>query len=189
MSDVNVLAISGSLRTGSYNTALAHAAQKHAPGGISVSIYEGMRQLPLFDEDFDTETPPEPVADLRHRINVADGLLIVTPEYNGSVPGPLKNAIDWASRPAGGSSLQRKPIAIAGASPSNFGTVRAQLALRQMLIGLDAEVPSQPEVMVFRAHDRIDSAGNVTDEFSLSLLQDLLIALMRRIHARAERDV
>ncbi|NGO67956.1 NADPH-dependent FMN reductase [Streptomyces boncukensis] len=174
MREVSVLAISGSLRARSYNSALAHAAQKHAPRGVNVELYDGLRDIPHFDEDAESAPPAAPVAHLRERVRAADALLVVTPEYNGSFPGVLKNALDWASRPAGQSSLHGKTVALAGASPSNFGTSRAQLALRQVFLSLDARVVSQPEVMVFRAHERFDDAGNLTDEMSLTLLGDLL---------------
>ncbi|MBO8185854.1 NADPH-dependent FMN reductase [Streptomyces spirodelae] len=185
MREVSVLAISGSLRARSYNSALAQAAQKHAPKGVDVGIYEGLRDIPPFDEDFETGPPPAPVADLRRRIDAADALLVVTPEYNGSFPGVLKNALDWASRPAGRSSLQGKTVAIAGASPSNFGTSRAQLALRQVFLSLDARIVAQPEVMVFRAHERIDDAGNLTDETSVDLLRTLVEKLAGMARAAA----
>lgn len=180
MTEVKVLAISGSLRARSYNTALALAARTHAPSGVGVTCYDGLRDIPPFDEDYDTEAALAPVADLRRRISEADALLIVTPEYNGSMPGVLKNALDWASRPSGRSALDGKTVALAGASTSQFGTVRAQLALRQMFASIGATVLPQPEVLVFRAQDRFDDGGNLTDPFSISLLQDLLRALAAR---------
>lgn len=183
MSELTILGISGSLRGASHNSALLRAAQKHAPAGIAIDIFEDLREIPYYDQDFDTDTPPQPVADLRRRIIEADGLLIVSPEYNYSIPGVLKNALDWASRPGSGSSLHRKPIALAGTSMSNFGTVRAQLALRQMFLWTDSQLVTKPEVHVFRSQDRFDDAGNLTDDFTISLLQDLLTALAEKIRA------
>ncbi|MCX3061816.1 NADPH-dependent FMN reductase [Streptomyces beihaiensis] len=184
MSELKILAVSGSLRSASYNSALARAAQKHAPGDMAVEIYEGLRDLPLYDQDLDTDTPPAAVADLRRRITEADGLFIATPEYNYGIPGALKNALDWASRPSRGSSLTGKPIAVSGAAPTNFGTVRAQLALRQMFLWTDSDVVRKPEVQIFRAHERFDETGNLTDESTIALLRDLLDALDRRIRDR-----
>jgi chromate reductase len=120
MDETRILAICGSLRAQSWNLALTRELQRLAPAGMEVELYERLRELPLYDEDLDTEDPPEPAADLRARIAAADGLLIVTPEYNYSLPGGLKNAIDWASRMPGGTPvLTGRPSAIAGAGPTS----------------------------------------------------------------------
>src|SRR3712207_4025678 len=121
---MNILGLSGSLRAASHNTALLRAAAALAPDGMTVELYERMRELPPYDQDADTDRAPEPVVDLRRRVREADGLLIATPEYNYGVPGVLKNAIDWASRPAADSCLLGKPVAIMGAAPTHFGSVR-----------------------------------------------------------------
>ncbi|NXY99601.1 NAD(P)H-dependent oxidoreductase [Streptomyces sp. BR123] len=181
MPELKILAISGSLRSESFNSALVRAAQKHAPGDLNIEIYEGLRDIPLYDEDLDVEPAPAAVADLRRRIIEADGLFIATPEYNYGIPGVLKNALDWASRPAFDSSLTGKPIAIAGAAPTNFGTVRAQLALRQMFLWTDSKVVTKPELQIFRAHERFDEAGNLTDETAVEILQQLLDTLGTKI--------
>ncbi|MFE5602441.1 NADPH-dependent FMN reductase [Streptomyces coelicoflavus] len=183
MADLKILAVSGSLRTASFNSALVRAAQKHAPGGMTVEVYDGLRDIPPYDSDVDNDTPPAAVVGLRHRIGAADGLFIATPEYNYGIPGVLKNALDWASCPAVGSSLAGKPIAVAGASPTNFGTVRAQLALRQMFLWTDSRVVGKPELQIFRAHERFDEAGNLTDETTIDLLQRLLDALAAQVDA------
>lgn len=118
--------------------------------------------------------------DLRRRIAEADGLLIATPEFNYSFPGTLKNAIDWASTDwtrQEGLPLHRKPVAIMGAAPTNFGTVRAQLALRQVFVWTDSDVVVKPEVQVFRSHERFDEQGNLTDETTIDLVRQLLGAL------------
>jgi chromate reductase len=185
MREVSVLVVSGSLRGGSFNSALARAAQKHAPAGINVSVYAELRDVPLFDEDFGIDPGPPAVEELRRQIDEADALLLCTPEYNSSFPGVLKNALDWASLPTGRSVLNGKLVAIAGASPGQLGTARAQSALRQIFVGLNADVVTQPEVMVFRAHERFDEAGNLTDQFSIGLLQGLLNELGAR--ARSPR--
>ncbi|WP_433444854.1 NADPH-dependent FMN reductase [Nonomuraea sp. CA-141351] len=181
MSEIRILGISGSLRAQSHNTALLRAAQKHAPGGVSVEIYEGLRDIPPYDQELDTpHHRPQVVRELRERVTAADGLLIATPEYNYSIPGVLKNAIDWVSTDWTGTEglpLLRKPIAILGASPTNFGSVRAQLALRQVFIWTDSDVIAKPEVIVFRAHERFGEGGNLTDDTTIGLLQSLLEAL------------
>lgn len=175
MSDV--LAISGSLRADSLNTKLIRAATQLAPPELDVHLYEGLREIPPFDMDVDLAGPPEAVSDLRERVAAADGLLICTPEYNYNIPGVLKNALDWASTPPHASALHRKPVALMGASPTNFGTVRAQLALRQVFLWTGSPVVPGPEVMVFRAHERFDDDGRLVDEGTIELVSRLLEAL------------
>ncbi|WP_067140995.1 NADPH-dependent FMN reductase [Microtetraspora malaysiensis] len=185
MTEFKILGISGSLRADSYNTALLRAAQKFTPPGVSVEIYDRLRDIPPYDLDLDTpHGRPVAAQDLRDKVNAADGLLIVTPEFNYSIPGVLKNAIDWASTDwtgAEGAPLLRKPVAVAGASPTNFGSVRAQLALRQVFVWTDSDVVVKPELIVFRAHERFDEAGNLIDETTIRLLQDLLNALAAKM--------
>lgn len=180
MANASILAISGSLRAGSYNSALVRAASKHNPGGADIEIYDGLAGLPMFNQDDDHDAPSPQVADLRRRIAAADGLLIVTPEHNSSIPAALKNAVDWAGTQPGGVVLAGKPVAIAGASPGAFGSVRAQLALRQILTSIGSEVIAKPEVTVFHAHDRFDDAGNLTDQATVARLRDLLTVLIGR---------
>jgi chromate reductase, NAD(P)H dehydrogenase (quinone) len=144
---------------------------------MDVDIYERLRAIPPYDADLDTEAPPEPVVDLRARVRAADGLLIATPEYNYGPPGVLKNAIDWASRPPATSPLKRKPIAIMGAAPGAFGSVRAQLSLRQAFLWTDSVVVGKPELMVFQAGQRFDGDGNLVDPQTRDLLAALLAAL------------
>jgi chromate reductase len=188
MDETRVLAICGSLRAQSWNLALTRELQRLAPAGMEVELYERLRELPLYDQDLDTEDPPEPVADLRARIAAADGLLIVTPEYNYSLPGGLKNAIDWASRMPGGTPvLAGTPSAIAGAAPTNFGSVRAQLALRQVLLWTNTPVVTKPELIVFRAQERFDEHGSLVDETTIELARGLMSALadLVALHANA----
>ncbi|MDY0814502.1 NADPH-dependent FMN reductase [Kitasatospora purpeofusca] len=191
MTASKIFAISGSLRADSHNTRLLKAAQKFNPGGQEIEIYEGLREIPPYDLDLDTpELRPAVVEDLRRRVAEADGLLIATPEFNYSIPGVLKNAIDWLSTDwtrTEGLPLHRKPTAILGAAPTNFGTVRAQLALRQVFVWTETDVVVKPEVIVFRAHERFDEEGNLTDEITIGLLQGLLTALQEKIDAKAER--
>lgn len=181
METIDVLAISGSLRADSYNSALLRAASGLAPDGVRLEHYEDMRALPHYDQDQDTDAPPPAVAELRRRISAADGLLIATPEYNYGIPGVLKNLIDWASRPAADSCLLRKPVAIMGASPSPFGTVRAQLSLRQCFLWTDSLVVAKPEVMVFDAPGRFDEQLELRDETTADLVGMLLRSLERLV--------
>lgn len=177
MSDTTILAITGSLRAGSLNGLLVQAAADLTPAGVTVQIYQGLRDIPHYDADLDTPTPPDAVADLRARIVGADGLLIATPEYNHAIPGVLKNALDWASTPPRAAALAGKPTAVMGASPSPFGTIRAQTNLRQVLTACGAAVVGKPEVAVFSAHDRFDDQGRLIDEISAGFLSGLLEAL------------
>jgi chromate reductase len=154
---MRVLTISGSLRAGSYNTALARAAAAVAPEGVEVELYDRLGELPLFDADLES-LEPEAVADLRERITDADAILFVTPEYNGSIPGVLKNAIDWASRPKSDAALLGKTVAVAGASTGQYGAMWAQQDLRRILGIAGARVVC-PELPVSRAQDVCDENG------------------------------
>ncbi|GAA2099899.1 NAD(P)H-dependent FMN reductase [Streptomyces albiaxialis] len=183
-----VLAISGSLRADSYNTALLRAAVKHSSGALDIEPYEDLGTLPMFNEDLDNNAPPYEVAELRRRVAAADGLLIVTPEHNASVPAALKNALDWISTPPAGGIAVGMPTAIAGASPGAFGSARGQLALRQILTSIGAEALAKPEVAVFNCHERLDADGTVTDPTTTDLLNRLTDALAARI-AAGRREV
>jgi chromate reductase len=175
-SSVRVLGISGSLRKGSFNAAALHAARELAPAGMEIEVYQGLGNLPLYNEDLRAQGFPAPVQDLRDRIKAADALLIVTPEYNYSVPGVLKNAIDWASRPPE-QPFDGKPIAIMGASPGVLGTARAQYHLRQTFVFLNGHVLNKPEVMISQAATRFDAEGRLTDEATRGFVQALLVSL------------
>ncbi|MEV8589704.1 NADPH-dependent FMN reductase [Streptomyces sp. NPDC051180] len=192
MSASTILALSGSLRADSHNTQLLRAAQKFNPGTREIEIYEGLRDIPPYDLDLDTpERRPAAVGELRRRVSEAAGLLIATPEFNYSVPGVLKNALDWLSTDwtrTEGLPLRHKPTAILGAGPGSFGTVRAQLALRQILLCTDSDVVVKPEVHVFRSHERFDADGNLTDELTIELVQGLLANLQDTIEAAAARS-
>jgi len=159
---VRILGIAGSLRQKSYNRALLRAATQIAPEGAAIDIFE-IDGIPPFSED-DEKNPPEKVTELKRRIRESDAILFVTPEYNYSIPGVLKNAIDWASRPYGDSAWAGKPAAIMGASTGRIGTARAQYHLRQVMVFLNMYPLNQPEVMVGAANERFDTIGNLTDE-------------------------
>jgi chromate reductase len=174
---MRVLGIAGSLRAGSLNLALLRAAVEVAPPGMEIDVFAGLAALPLYNADVEAEGDPAPVVVLKSAIRDADALLIATPEYNYGVPGVLKNAIDWASRPPGKSVLNGKPAAIMGASPSGTGTARAQLALRQSFVFTDTRTLHRPEVLVARAQEKVDAYGRLTDDKTRGFIRDLLVAL------------
>ena len=173
----HVLGIPGSLRRGSFNRALLRAAVELAPEGMAIDIFEGIAALPFYDADVEATGDPQSVAAWKTAIAHADALLIATPEYNYGVPGVLKNAIDWASRPPGKSVLNGKPAAIIGATPGGTGAARAQLALRQSFVFTDTRALLQPEVLVARVHEKIDESGRLTDESTRKAIRKLLEAL------------
>jgi chromate reductase len=173
---LRVLAFAGSLRAASCNRMLLHAAVELAPEGMEIEIFD-LRAIPLFDEDVESAGTPPAVEAFRDAIRRADALLIATPEYNHGVPGVLKNAIDWASRPPRRSPLAGKPAAVFGASPGATGTARAQTQLRASFVFTDTPVLPQPEVLVFRAHEKFDADGRLTDEPTRVFVGRLLVAL------------
>ena len=177
---IKILAISGALRAASTNTALVRAAQELAPEGVEVEIYDGIGSLPFFDQDLEAE-PPASVVEFREKIAAADGVFLATPEYNYSTSGVLKNAIDWASRPYGQAVLTHKPTAVAGASGSDFGTVRAQNHIRAIFHQFEGDLVLKPEVHIGRNYERFDSDGRLVDETSRNLLAGLLAALALKI--------
>jgi chromate reductase len=173
---VRILGIAGSLRRQSYNRAALRAATQLVPDGTIMEVFE-LDGIPGFNQD-EEQNPPEKVVELKRRIREADAILIVTPEYNYSVPGVLKNAIDWASRPYGDSAWNGKPAGIMGASIGSIATARAQYHLRQMMVFLNMYPINQPEVMIANASERFDAEGNLTDhateEYIRQLLQNLV---------------
>lgn len=169
---IRILGIAGSLRQKSYNRAALRAAAELAPEGATVEIFE-LDGIPGFSED-DEQNPPEKVVELKGKIREADAVLFVTPEYNYSIPGVLKNAIDWASRPYGDSAWNGKPAAIMGASVGALGTARAQYHLRQVMVFLNMFPINQPEVMIGNASERFDADGNLTDEQTKEFIRQLL---------------
>ena len=159
---MRILAVSGSLRRESWNTRLLRAAAELAPPGVELELYDGLAALPPYDADLDVEPAPPAVQDLRDRIAAADAVLISTPEYNGSIPGQLKNAIDWASRPFPESSLRNKPVALAGATPGAYGAMWAQTDLRRVLGVAGARVVGE-ELPVARVATQFDDEGRLID--------------------------
>jgi chromate reductase len=173
---LTILGIAGSLRRASLNRGLIRAAVELAPTGLAVTGYD-LDDIPMYNGDVEALGDPEPVAAFKRAIAEADALLIATPEYNHCVPGMLKNAIDWASRPARASVLTGKPVAIMGASPSRGGTARAQAQLRDGLAYTNGFVLPLPEVLVPLATDKFDADGDLIDEATGDEVRDLLVAL------------
>ena len=172
---MKILGIPGSLRKESFNRMALGAAKELLPAGDSLEVFE-LEGIPVYNQDQDA-TPPARVVEFKKAIRAADAILICTPEYNYSIPGALKNAIDWASRPYGDSAWKGKPVAIMGASVGNLGTARAQYHLRQCLVFLDMPAVNQPEVMIGGASGKFDKDGKLTDETSKKLIGQLLASL------------
>lgn len=164
----------GSVRKGSYNAAVARALPGLAPAGVNITNLPSIALLPIYDGDIEAAGIPEPVTALAGAIAAADALVIVTPEYNYSIPGGLKNAIDWLSR-VKKSPLKGKPTLIQSASPGGFGGARAQYHLRQVMVGLDVPLLNVPEVMVSHANTKI-SDGTLTDQATLNVIEGQLAA-------------
>ena len=173
--EVKILGIAGSLRKQSYNRAALQAAVERVPAGITLETFD-LAGIPLFNQDHEGE-PPAAVRQFKSEISAADAILVVTPEYNYSVPGVLKNAIDWASRPYGESAWDGNPGGIMGASVGMLGTARAQYHLRQMFVFLNMFPLNQPEVMIANADQKFDTDGNLKDEKTAQKIQELLQAL------------
>src|SRR3954447_1799685 len=159
---MKVLAISGSLRHGSYNTMVLRAAQELFPNDVEFELYDGLKEIPAYDEDDDGPDAPVAAERFRSAPAGADAVLFATPEYNSSVPGQLKNALDWASRPIATNVLRNKPVAVVGASSGAFGAVWAQAELRKVLAAIGARVVDG-EVAVEHGHERFDAEGRLVD--------------------------
>jgi NAD(P)H-dependent FMN reductase len=175
---MNIVALSGSLRKNSFNTALLHALQSLAPAGMNITIAD-ISNLPLYNQDDEAAFPAVAKA-LKDAIEAADGIIIATPEYNRSIPGVLKNAIDWASRPWGQNSFVGKPVLTAGVSVGKVGTAIAQSHLRQILTYLDMQVVGQPELYLGPASELFDTEGNLTNDSTKKLLTQALETLKNR---------
>jgi len=173
---LKILGIPGSLRKQSFNHGALRAAQYLTPEGVTLDIFE-LSGIPVYNQDLDA-TPPARVTAFKAAIRAADAILIATPEYNYSIPGVLKNAIDWASRPYGDSAWAGKPVAIMGASVGTLGTARAQYHLRQSMVSLNMFPLNQPEVMIANAGQRFDKDGNLTDDATKQFIGKQLVALV-----------
>ena len=175
-SKLKILGIPGSLRQGSYNKASLRAAQELTPTLVELEIFEELDKIPPFNQDLE-DTPPEIVTQFKQRIRDADAILFATPEYNYSVPGVLKNAIDWASRPYGDSAWEGKPVAIITASVGMIGGARAQYHLRQTFVFLNMFPLNKPEVIIPLVTDKFDEDMELTDEHTKEKIEELLKAL------------
>ena len=176
-SRVKIVGFAGSLRKGSYNRSLLKAALDLVPEDAKLEILD-LDGIPVFNQDLE-KSPTDKVKEFKAKIREADAVLVATPEYNYSIPGVLKNAIDQASRPYGDNALEGKPVALMGASIGMLGTARAQYHLRQCCVWLNMFPLNQPEVMVPFAHEKIDSSGRVTDQKTKDKVKELLDALVR----------
>ena len=177
MSEFKILGISGSLRKGSHNTAALRAAAELAPEGVTVTIYEGLGDIPPYDDDLRTGPGyPAAVEAFRAAIRAAHAVMMATPEYNYSVSGVLKNAIDWASRPPE-QPFDDKPVAILGSTMGMLGTARAQYDLRKICVFLNAYALNKPEVMISQSATRFDAEGRLTDEGTRKLIAQQVVAL------------
>ena len=176
---MKILGIAGSLRKASYNKGALRAAQQLSPQGATIEVFE-LDGIPPFNQD-EEKNPPAKVTEFKRKIREADAILFVTPEYNYGLPGVLKNAIDWASRPYGDSAWNGKPCAIMSAAMSMGGGVRAQYQLRQAFVFLNMEAVLQPEVAIGNATERFDAEGNLKDETSKKLIAQLLQNLVAKV--------
>lgn len=180
---VKILGIAGSLRADSYNRKLLDAAGDLIGGNVVLEVWDRLKAVPPYDQDDDVDPAPAGVADLRDAIAGADGILFSTPEYNSSVPGVLKNAIDWASRPLAKNVLRNKPVAVVGASAGAFGAVWSQAELRKVLGATGARVVDG-EVALGHARERFDEQGRLVDDILVEQLRDVVEALVAEVRLR-----
>jgi chromate reductase len=181
---IKILGIPGSLRKQSYNKGALRAAQRLCPEGATIEVFD-LAGIPPFNQDDEKNAPPK-VNEFKQKIRSADAILLVTPEYNYGMPGVLKNAIDWASRPYGDNALSGKPVALMSAALSMGGGVRAQYQLRQAFVFLNMEAVVQPEVAIGNAPERFDKEGNLTDETSKKLIGQLLRNLVDKVRLQRQ---
>jgi chromate reductase len=177
---VRVLAISGSLRAASYNTGLLRALAEEAPEGVEVVLWDGLREIPPYDADDDVVPGPVTVDAFRELVRESDAVFFSTPEYNSSVPGALKNALDWASRPLATNAFRNKPVAVVGASAGAFGAVWAAAELRKVLGAMGARV-ADAELAVGHAHEKLDDEGRLVDDEVRQGLRDALDVLVAEV--------
>ena len=173
MDELNLIGFAGSLRKGSFNKALLHNAQDMAPEGVNIDILE-IDKVPYFNEDVESADFPDAATELKNKIENADGAIIATPEYNRSVPGVLKNTIDWTSRPYGENSWVGQPVLVLGASIGPISTAIAQSHLKHSMLYLDCHVLGQPEFYLGNAHDKFNDDGKLTDEETRDFLSQTL---------------
>ncbi len=190
---IRILALPGSLRQASFNRMLCEAASELAPAGVKIEVFDGMAEIPLFNEDVEAAAGygPEPVRMLRRRIAAMDALLVATPEYNQSVPGVLKNVLDWLSRPGPEEVLVGKPVAVIGASGGSWGTRLAQKEVRHVLLATESLALPQPSLFVSNAANSFDDGGRLIDRVAREKLATLLVAFagwIRRVGVPAPSE-
>lgn len=181
---MRILAISGSLRDGSHNTALLRALREEAPHGVDVEIWQGLKVIPPYDQDDDIVPGLEAVEAFRELVRESDGVFVATPEYNASVPGALKNALDWASRPVATNAFRNKPVAVISSSAGAFGGVWAAAELRKVLGTMGARV-TEAELSVAHAHEKVSDAGDISDDDVREGLRAALDTLVTSMLERA----
>ena len=174
---MKILGISGSLRRDSYNTNLLRAAAEVLPEGVALELWDGLKAVPPYDQDDDVQPAPAPVAALRDAIARADAVLFSSPEYNSSIPGVLKNALDWVSRPLAKNALRNKPVAVVGASTGAFGAVWSQAELRKVLAAIGARV-LEGDLALGHAPSRFDEDGRLVDPEIRDQLREVVMALV-----------
>ena len=174
---MRVLAISGSLRDASNNTALLRALREEAPSSVEIEIWNGLKEIPPYDQDDDVVPGPAKVEAFRTLVREADAVFFATPEYNSSIPGALKNALDWASRPLATNAFRNKPVAVIGSSAGAFGGVWAAAELRKVLAAMGARV-TEVELAVGHAHDKLDEVGRLADDDVRDGLREALDTLL-----------
>jgi chromate reductase len=177
---MNVLAISGSLRSESYNTSLLRTLAEEAPADVSVELWSGLKQIPAYDADEDVTPGPSAVEELREAVARADAVIFATPEYNSSIPGALKNALDWASRPFATHSFRNKPVAVLASSAGAFGGIWAQAELRKVLGAMGARV-AEVEVAVGHVAEKFDPDGELVDPSVRQQLRDALQTVLAEV--------
>ena len=185
MGTINLLGLSGSLRSGSFSTAILETLAENAPAGVALTLHS-LADVPLYNQDLDTEAPLPAVAALRNAIAAADGVVIATPEFNYGLPGVVKNALDWASRPYGAAALIGKPVVTMSSSPAFTGGVRAQAQLNETLLAIGARLVVRPQVVIGEVHAKVQD-GRLTDKASLDFALAAVADLVRSIEAARER--
>ena len=178
---MNILAFAGSLRKASYNKSLLRAARDVSPDGMKIELFD-LEGIPLFNEDVEKSGDPARVAEFKSAILKSEGLLIASPEYNHGMTGVTKNALDWASRPPKDMPISGKPVGIMGASPGITGTARSQDQLRQSLKSVGAHCMAKPELLLFRAHEKFNQDGELTDEKTREFLKKYLTDFAEWVH-------
>ncbi len=180
MEGFRLLGIPGSIREGSYNRKVLEYVGELLPVGCSYEIFDGISQIPFYDQSYE-DNLPEIVVALRNAVRQADGLIVSTPEHNASIPAALKNALEWLSRPVGDGPIERKPVAILGAAPGLYGTIRSQMHLRQILHSTGAFVVQKPEVYINQVATKFDEQGVLNDELAVTLLTGMIAELEKLI--------